>query len=191
MKTSKKEITNHMSYFKEFLKDKSVGAISSSSKAMGNVMYGSLNLKEAEAVAEFGAGDGVFTTEILKLIGPNTKFFVFETNELFIKILKEKINDDRVIIIKDSAEKIGEYILANNIKKVDYIISALPLSLIPVNVKNSIIENSIKYLKSDGQYVQFQYTPYDYRRLKRYFKKVKITFTLTNFPPAFLYRCYP
>ena len=50
-----------MSYFKEFLKDKSVGAISSSSKAMGNVMYGSLNLKEAKAVAEFGAGDGVFT----------------------------------------------------------------------------------------------------------------------------------
>jgi len=180
-----------MSYFKEFLKDKSVGAISSSSKAMGNVMYGSLNLKEAEAVAEFGAGDGVFTTEILKLIGSNTKFFVFETNELFIKILKQKINDDRVIIIKDSAEKIGEYIVSNNIKKVNYIISALPLSLIPVNIKNSIIENSIKCLKSDGQYVQFQYTPYDYRRLKRYFKKVKLTFTLTNFPPAFLYRCYP
>ena len=38
-----------MSYFKEFLKDKSVGAISSSSKAMGNVMYGSLNLKDSEA----------------------------------------------------------------------------------------------------------------------------------------------
>ena len=56
-----------MSYFKEFLKDKSVGAISSSSKAMGNVMYGSLNLKEAESVAEFGAGDGVFTTEIYLL----------------------------------------------------------------------------------------------------------------------------
>ena len=106
-----------MSYFKEFLKDKSVGAISSSSKAMGNVMYGSLNLKEAEAVAEFGAGDGVFTTEILKLIGPNTKFFVFETNDLFIKILKEKINDDRVIIIKDSAEKIGEYIKKIILKK--------------------------------------------------------------------------
>jgi len=180
-----------MSYFKEFLKDKSVGAISSSSKAMGKIMYGSLNLKEADAVSEFGAGDGVFTIEILKLIGPNTKFFVFETNESFIKILKEKISDDRVIIIKDSAEKIGEYILNNNIKKVNYIISALPLSLIPVPVKNSIIENSIKYLKSDGQYVQFQYTPYDYRRLKRYFKKVKLTFTLTNFPPAFLYRCYP
>ena len=96
-----------------------------------------------------------------------------------------------MIIIKDSAEKIGEYIKKNNIEKVNHIISALPLSLIPVAVKNSIIENSIKYLKSDGQYVQFQYTPYDYRRLKRYFKKVKLTFTLTNFPPAFLYRCYP
>ena len=76
-------------------------------------MYGSLNLKEAEAVAEFGAGDGVFTTEILKLIGPNTKFFVFETNDLFIKILKEKINDDRVIIIKIVLKK-----LVNTLKKI-------------------------------------------------------------------------
>ena len=180
-----------MSYFKEFLKDKSVGAISSSSKSMGNVLYGSLNLKEADAVVEFGAGDGVFTTEIYKLIGPNTKFFVFETNELFINMLNKKINDDRVIIIKDSAEKIGKYLESYNIKKVNYIISALPLSLIPVDIKNSIIENSIKYLKSDGQYVQFQYTPYDYIRLKRYFNKVKLNFTLSNFPPAFLYRCYP
>ena len=180
-----------MSYFKEFLKHKSVGAISSSSKAMGNKMYGSLKLNEAKAVVEFGAGDGVFTTEILKLIGPNTKFFVFETNELFYKILKEKINDERVILINDSAEKIGFYIKNQKINKIDYIISALPLSLIPVDIKNSIIQNSIKYLKNDGQYVQFQYTPYDYRRLKRYFNKVKLSLTFTNFPPAFLYRCYP
>ena len=41
-----------MSYFNEFLKDKSVGAISSSSKAMGRKMYGSFNLKEADAVVE-------------------------------------------------------------------------------------------------------------------------------------------
>ena len=95
-----------MSYFKEFLKDKTVGAISSSSKAMGKIMYGSLNLKEAEAVAEFGAGDGIFTKEILKLIGPNTKFFVFETNEFFIKILKEKINDYRLKILVNTLKKI-------------------------------------------------------------------------------------
>ena len=95
-----------MSYFKEFLKDKSVGAISSISKAMGNIMYGSLNLKEAESIAEFGAGDGIFTTEILKLIGPVTKFFVFETNEFFIKILKEKINDDRLKILVNTLKKI-------------------------------------------------------------------------------------
>jgi len=180
-----------MSYFSEFLKDKNVGAISSSSKAMGRKMYGSLNLKDSSAVAEFGAGNGVFTTEILKLIGPKTKFFVFETNESFYKILKEKISDERVILINDSAEKIGDYLKEQNLQEVDFIISALPLSLIPVEVKNSIIENSVQYLKSDGQYVQFQYTPYDYRRLKRYFKKVKLSFTLTNFPPAFLYRCYP
>ena len=53
------------------------------------------------------------------------------------------------------------------------------------------LDGPLKYLKNDGQYVQFQYTPYDYRRLKRYFNKVKLSLTFTNFPPAFLYRCYP
>ena len=77
-----------MSYFKEFLKDKSVGAISSSSKAMGNVMYGSLNLNEAEAVAEFGAGDGVFTTEILKLSeSNNSKVIVIGSGENGLPII--------------------------------------------------------------------------------------------------------
>tara|TARA_B100000902_G_scaffold349194_1_gene357601 strand:- start:1727 stop:2269 length:543 start_codon:yes stop_codon:yes gene_type:complete len=180
-----------VSYFKEFLKDKNVGAISSSSKAMGNKMYGSLNLKDSKAVVEFGAGDGVFTTEIIRLIGNETKFFVFETNESLFNVLKEKINDERVILINDSAEKIGEYLLNYKISQVDYIISALPLSLIPADIKNSIIKNALNSLKNDGQYVQFQYTPYDYLRLRRYFKKVKLSFTLTNFPPAFLYRCFP
>ena len=180
-----------MSYFKEFLKDKNVGAISSSSKAMGNKMYGSLNLKDSKAVVEFGAGDGVFTTEIIRLMGNQTKFFVFETNESLFNVLKEKINDERVILINDSAEKIGEYLLNYKISQVDYIISALPLSLIPADIKNSIIKNALNSLKNDGQYVQFQYTPYDYLRLRRYFKKVKLSFTLTNFPPAFLYRCFP
>ena len=126
------------------------------------------------------------------VIGPNQLIFILiiDWNERN-KILKEKINDERVILINDSAEKIGFYIKNQKKNKVDYIISALPLSLIPIDIKNSIIQNSIEYLKIDGQYVQFQYTPYDYRRLKRYFNKVKLSLTFTNFPPAFLYRCYP
>ena len=80
-----------MSYFKEFLKDKSVGAISSSSKAMGNIMYGSLNLKEAESIAEFGAGDGIFTTEILKLIGPIQNFLFLKQMNFSLKYLKKKL----------------------------------------------------------------------------------------------------
>jgi phospholipid N-methyltransferase len=50
-------------------------------------------------------------------------------------------------------KKIRDYIKKENLNEVDYIISALPLSLIPVDIKNSIIQNSIKYLKSEGLYV--------------------------------------
>ena len=107
------------------------------------------------------------------------------------KIMKGwKISGGNVIWSRASDANF-EDIKNQKINKVDYIISALPLSLIPIDIKNSIIQNSIEYLKIDGQYVQFQYTPYDYQRLKRYFNKVKLSLTFTNFPPAFLYRCYP
>lgn len=179
-----------MTYLKEFLKNKSVGAISSSSKSLGTKIYGNLDLLNADTVVEFGAGEGVFTTEILKLIGPECKFFIFETNKTFYDRLKDKIQDKRAIVINDSAEKIGDYLVKFKIEKVNYIISSLPLSLIGVQTKNTIIENSSKFIRKSGQYIQFQYTPYDYKRLRRYFKKVKLSYTFSNFPPAFLYRCY-
>ena len=179
-----------MSYLKEFIKNKNVGAVSSSSKSLGKKIYENLDLLNADTVVEFGAGEGVFTTEILKLIGPECKFFIFETNKTFYDILKDKIKDKRAIIINDSAEKIGDYLVKFKIEKVNYIISSLPLSLIPVQTKNTIIQNSIKFIRKSGQYIQFQYTPYDYKRLRRYFKKVKLIFTFFNFPPVFVYRCY-
>ena len=73
-----------MIYLKEFLKSTSVGAISSSSKSLGTEIYGNLDLLNADTVVEFGAVEGVFTTEILKVIGPECKFFIFETNILYI-----------------------------------------------------------------------------------------------------------
>ena len=38
-------------------------------------------------------------------------------------------------------------------------------------------------------YIQFQYTPFLRKRMKHYFKHVKIKFVPLNFPPAFLYVC--
>ena len=84
-----------MSYLSEFLKNKSVGAVSSSSKSLGKYMFGNLDYSNAKVIVELGGGQGVFTHEILKLINPECKLLVFETNEAFCKKLKDTMQDDR------------------------------------------------------------------------------------------------
>ena len=53
-----------MSYLSEFIKNRSVGAISSSSKSLGKFMFGKLNYSDAKIIVELGGGRGVFTHEI-------------------------------------------------------------------------------------------------------------------------------
>ena len=178
-----------MSYLSEFLKNKSVGAVSSSSKSLAKYMFGNLDYSNAKVIVELGGGQGVFTHEILTLINPECKLLVFETNEAFCNMLKDTTQDDRAVIIHDSAEKIGDYLQKHNFEKADHIISSLPLSMFSLELKEDILHNATQFLTDQGQFLQFQYAPFDYKRLKKHFGKVKMNFSTRNFPPAFVYRC--
>jgi phospholipid N-methyltransferase len=73
--------------------------------------------------------------------------------------------------------------------KADYIFSSIPLALIPKGVKRSILQNAVSNLKPNGKYIQFQYSLADYKLLKKHFSRVRLKFTMLNFPPAFVYSC--
>lgn len=178
-----------MSYLNEFLKNKSVGTVCSSSKSLVRCMFGNLDFSETKVVVELGSGKGVFTREILKLIGPECKLLAFEVNKSFCDKLKSEIQDDRVIIINDSAEHFGKYLRQYQYEKADHIISSLPLALFSLELKESILLNATHFLNDMGQFLQFQYAPVDYKRLKKHFGNVKLRFSMLNFPPAFVYRC--
>lgn len=178
-----------MSYFSEFIKNRSVGAVSSSSKSLGRFMFGKLDYSDAKVIVELGGGRGVFTHEILKLMSSECKLLVFEVNEVFCKKLKSEIHDKRVMIINDSAEHIGKYLEKHQFEKADHIISSLPLSMFSPELKESILKNATYFLSDVGQFLQFQYAPFDYKRLKSHFGSVKMNFSILNFPPAFVYRC--
>ena len=80
-------------------------------------------------------------------------------------------------------------IVENLLEKADHIISSLPLSMFSLELKESILQNATGFLSDVGQFLQFQYAPFDYKRLKSHFGSVKMSFSMRNFPPAFVYRC--
>lgn len=164
---------------------KSTGAIASSSPALIKKLIEPIPVGQDLVVVELGPGDGCVTKELLSKLGPKAKLHAFEINETFVDLMRE-IKDDRLEVIAHSAEQMEDFIAPQS---VDYVVSSLPLSMIPKTVKTAILQQSQRVLRPDGRYLQYQYALQDYGLLKDYFSKVNVRFTLANLPPAFVYTC--
>lgn len=178
-------------FLKEFFKEKkTVGAVSPSSKHLGKKMLENIDFQKCKVVVELGPGTGVFTRMLTSKLDSEAKLIIFELHDVFYKNLnKEFQNDDRVIIINDSAENIGIHLKENGLSEVDVILSSLPLTNFNTKLVMGILKQSHQYLKQSGLYIQFQYSLNAQKALRRVFKNVQISFTPRNIPPAFVYTC--
>lgn len=174
-------------FLKQFWKDRQmVGAISPSTRFLGEKMLENIDFEHVTSIVELGPGTGVFTDIIIERLRPDAKLWVFELNETFHNSLDKRINDDRVHVIHDSAEFISKY---TGEEPVDAIVSSLPLMVFPEELRKKVVKESFDTLKKTGKYVQFQYSLQSKKLLESTFKKVNVRFTIKNFPPAFVYTC--
>lgn len=148
-----------------------------------------IDFKSAKCILELGPGNGVFTKGILDRMSADCKLISFELNEHFCDYIKNQINDHRFTLLNRSAEDIQDVLKEFGIGKADYIVSSLPLAVIPTEIKSNILDGAKKALTEKGKYIQFQYTLNAKKLLEDRFSEVKIDFTPVNIPPAFVYRC--
>ena len=175
-------------FLRTFFKErKQVGAVAPSSRFLIKKMCDKIDFDRAENIIELGPGTGVFTRELLKRARPDCKLFLFELNESFYNLLKEKITDPRVVIYNRSADELDIIRKEFGVAHVDAILSSLPLAVIPDIVKKKILIKSYDMLRHGGVYVQYQYSLTSKRLIKMCFPKMKMSFTTINIPPAFIY----
>jgi phospholipid N-methyltransferase len=176
-------------FISEVLKSRgTIGALSPSSSFLAEKMLNPINFQLANCIVEFGPGTGVFTHKILQEMKADAKLLAFEINPVFYDEL-QKINDKRLVLINDSAERIEHYLYQNQLEEADYIVSSLPFAMIPDEVVDNILKNSYQFLSQKGKFIQFQYSLNALSKLKAVYRKVKINFTLLNLPPAFVFIC--
>lgn len=169
---------------------KTSGSIGSSSKPLINKCLKNLSFKGSKIILEFGMGDGCITEEVLKKTGKNTIMHSFEINPKFFSFCKNKFKDSGSIKLHNmSAIYFDKVLKENSIDKVDYIISSLPLSLFAKDDTDLLLKKIMSHLKTDGFFVQYQYSPNNRSLFKSMFKTVHEDFTLWNLPPAFIYSC--
>jgi phospholipid N-methyltransferase len=181
---------NKYDFLLESLKNiKTVGTLARSSKVLSESMCNDIDFSKDIIIAELGVGDGVITEEILKRLSPKSKLIAFEINENFFNLMQEKFKDERIILVKDSAEFIKEHLDKNGVEDVDYVISAIPFTNIDKEEMIKILMQVKGIIKKNGFFVQYHYT----RRIKKVYEAVfgniDIKFVPMNFPPAFIMKC--
>ncbi|MBI4146848.1 SAM-dependent methyltransferase [Candidatus Woesearchaeota archaeon] len=177
-------IENPLKFIKEFLKHPvQTGAVAPSSSFLTKKMLEPVDFTEAKTIVELGPGEGTFTRAMLKRMRKDATLYAIEINPEFTKKLS-KIKDKRLIVCQEDATKVKKIL---NGAKPDYIISGLPIGIMPDKVVRSIIK-AVKEVLGNATFIQFQYTPRWHLMLARNFTII-IDFTPLNIPPALVYIC--
>lgn len=175
-------------FLKTFFEErKQVGAVAPSSRFLVKKMCDKIDFEQADVIVELGPGTGVFTTELLARSKKNARIFVFELNDEFFKLLQKKFTDPRIILVNESAEFMDKVLREHGVDQADAILSSLPLAVIPDAIRKRIIIKAYDILRTNGVYVQYQYSLNAKKLIKMKFENLKMAFSTINIPPAFIY----
>ncbi|MGD8191991.1 class I SAM-dependent methyltransferase [Brevibacillus ginsengisoli] len=164
-----------------------VGSIIPSSRFLSSLMMKPISWERSGVIVELGPGTGVFTQEIMKKMKTDSHFFVIERDPLFQKLLRKRFP---TLIIRNEAVQLSSYLSETHLTKCDAIISGLPFAVFPEETRRELLDEIEHSLNDEGVFVTFQYSLQLKEALEKRFAKVEISFTLLNFPPAFVYTCY-
>lgn len=176
-------LNSYKEYIKQFITSpREMGSIIPSSSSLCNTMLSYIDWDKQSKFAEIGAGNGVMTKQILQKSSLNTSLDIYEVNNTFITQLQQ-IKDNRVVVYPISAEYLqNEY---------DVIISGIPFLSLNKKIGMRILKKANQCLVAkQGVFILFQYTQSCEKMFSRYFNFTKQRVYL-NFPPAWVYVCYP
>jgi len=168
---------------------KSTGTIARSSSYLCKGMTSFIDFEKGKNIVELGAGDGVISRYIIEELKADSKLFVFEIHEEFVKQLKYEFKDERVEIISDSAEFIREIMEARKIEQVDYILSAIPFVMLPEEFMKQTVQSCFELLKPGGKFIQMHYSLLPRKAYMDIFGNIEVKFVPLNIPPAFVMVC--
>ena len=178
-------------FFLEFLKNpREIGSIIPSSPFLAKAMIKEIDFTKAKAIVEFGPGDGCITKPLLTRMSAQTDLFAFEVNERFCDMLHPQVEKHpNLHLFNQSAEDVKAVLRARGIEYANYIVSGLPMVILPPELRERIWQASLKILKPGGLYFQYHYSTALQSEYKRLFDSVEIKLVPLNIPPAYVFTC--
>jgi len=187
-KTSRSEET--LLFAKNFLQHpKMLGSLIPSSRFLVDRLLGKIDWKRARTIVEYGPGVGTITAHILSRMSPHARLIVFEMNKDFVSYLRRAFPDPRLHVVHGSAENVGKELDHLGLDGADYIISGIPYTTMPEQLRGRIMQESREALNPGGAVLVYQFTRAVLPYLRTYFNQVYQDFEPLNILPARLFYC--
>lgn len=180
---------------------KTTGAVAPSSRFLARAMLEPLKLRPGCVIVELGPGTGVMTRALLDKLPANGTILAFEISERFFCYLKERISDQRLVLLNTGAEHLRAELHKRDYVHVDAFVSSLALGFFSDRQRRALLESFSPFMGENSVYTQYQYVQGlelnhgRFRRfsiqplLREYFGSVRCKTVWRNIPPAFVYAC--
>lgn len=162
---------------------RAIGSVAPSSRYLARQMVAPIDWTTAAAIAELGAGTGVFTREIARRVAPATDVYIFEQDAAMRRRLTIRFPD-----YHHRANALDLLATAGT-GRLDAVLSGLPFANFPAAMRASLLDQVQAALRPDGRFIAFQYAPQLLPELRRRFSRVQLRWVALNLPPAFVYIC--
>jgi phospholipid N-methyltransferase len=174
-------------FFNKFLRSPlTVGSVTPSSQFLTNKMMKPIEWGRMAAMAELGAGTGVFTRAIHQRSLPETQVIVFEHDADMGAHLKTTFP---TFHHRSNALELTRAVFELGLSGLDCIVSGLPFGAFSRDLRSRFMDRIVHALKPEGIFIQFQYSLQMLPELRQRFTDVQIGFVPLNLPPAFVYVC--
>jgi len=179
-----------VNFFRGFLdRPMEVGSVIPSSRFLERQVVRASDLANARLVVELGPGTGGSMRALLAAMPKEATLLAIEINPDFVKLLRARNRDPRVIVHEGSAADIRTALEVNGLGAPDVVVSGIPFSTMPESLGTAIVEEVHEVLPEGGRFVAYQVRDKVHDLGRKVFGPAKrIRTELRNVPPMRVYR---
>lgn len=166
------------------------GSITPSSRYLVQTLLCLSDIAATRTAVELGPGTGPFTAGLLERLPAEGKLLCIERDPELADHLRGRFHDPRLTVVTGDAQDLEQHLTDHGLEgKVPLIVSGLPFTSLPAELREAILSAIVRCLASDGSFLLYQYSYAMRRHLRRYFRQVESRWELRNIPPAVCMRC--
>jgi phospholipid N-methyltransferase len=166
-----------------------LGSLIPSSRFLVDRVLRQVDWARAGTIVEYGPGVGTITAEILRRLRPDASLVTIEMNRDFVRYLQRTVGDRRLQVVEGSAADVQSILAHRRLAPADYVISGIPYSTMPPDVRERILRATHDVLHPQGTFLVYQFSRAVLPFLRDTFELVDQEFEPRNIMPARLFFC--